>query len=202
MKSNSIPDTKPETSWKPRQIILFSGHMVDEPGRAVPRFPANKVDIAATHIAQALENLQAGPDDLALTQGACGGDLLFTQACLARGVRVQWLQPFVETTFIQESILCGGDSWLQIYLETKAQLTFPLRSAPDELGELPKETNAYERCNQWLLNTALAFGPEKVRFVCLWNGSGGGLGGTGHMVKEVERCKGQVIWIDTRKIFA
>ncbi len=60
--------------WQPRRVILFSGHRVDEPGRATPRFPLDKVPIAAAAIGQALQRIDAGPDDLALTQGASGGD--------------------------------------------------------------------------------------------------------------------------------
>jgi hypothetical protein len=42
---------------------------------------------------------------------------------------------------------------------------------PNELG--PSILDPFERCNLWLLYTALAYEPEKVRFVCLWNGGGG-----------------------------
>ena len=66
----------------PRQTILFTGHMVDAPGRATPRFPATRIDAAARRIAAALDDIGAGPEDLALTQGAAGGDLLFAEACL------------------------------------------------------------------------------------------------------------------------
>ena len=76
---------------QPRLVFLFSGHMVDAPDRPTPRFPAEKELIAAQRIAEALDHLSAGPEDLAFTQGACGGDLLFTEACQQRGVKVQWL---------------------------------------------------------------------------------------------------------------
>lgn len=40
---------------------------------------------------------------------------------------------------------------------------------------------------------------DKVRFICLWNGSeGDGTGCTAHMYEEVKRRTGQVLWIDTR----
>ncbi|MFO1341445.1 MAG: hypothetical protein U1F53_25040, partial [Burkholderiaceae bacterium] len=65
----------------------------------------------------------------------------------------------------------------------------------------PRGVNAYERCNDWLMNTALAWGPDKVRFICLWNGGGGdGPGGTQHMMDEVQRRTGRVEWIDTRRL--
>jgi hypothetical protein len=51
------------------------------------------------------------------------------------------------------------------------------------------------------MDTALAFGPGKVRFLCLWNGaSGDGPGGTRHMMDEVVRQAGDVHWIDTRTL--
>jgi hypothetical protein len=65
-----MPDTRPEP---PRKVALFSGHMIDAPGRERPRFPPDKEPIAARAIAQALADLRVGPADLAI----CGGDLLF-----------------------------------------------------------------------------------------------------------------------------
>jgi tetratricopeptide (TPR) repeat protein len=197
--------TRPEADWQPRQVLLFSGHMVDEPGRASPRFPADREGVAAQKIAEALDRVGAGPDDLALTQGACGGDLLFTEACLHRGVKVQWLQPYDEPEFIQRSVIRGGEAWRKRYLDAKTQLASPPRAAPRELGAPPRGADKgypYERCNLWLLYTALSFGPDKVQFVCLWNGGGGdGPGGTAHMYNEVKRRTGKVTWLDTRTLW-
>jgi len=193
---------QPDDHWQPRQVFLFSGHMIDAPDRPTPRFPAEKEAVAAQKIAAALDRLGAGPDDLALTQGACGGDLLFTEACLQRGVKVHWLQPFREPDFIQKSVVRNSEAWRQRYLDAKAKLAGPIRAAPEELGEPPPGSEPgypYERCNLWLLYTALACGVDKVRFVCLWNGGGGdGPGGTAHMYNEVKRRTGRVTWIDTR----
>ena len=193
-----------EDRWQPRQVFLFSGHLVDAPDRPTPRFPADKASIAAQRIAEVLDQSGAGPDDLALTQGACGGDLLFTEACLQRGVKVHWLQPFREPDFIQKSVVRCSEAWRQRYLDAKARLAGPIRSAPEELGSPPAGAvpgYPYERCNLWLLYTALACGVDKVRFICLWNGEGGdGPGGTEHMYNEVKNRTGRVTWIDTRAI--
>ncbi len=188
----------------PRQVFLFSGHMIDAPNRPTPRFPAEKEPVAAQKIADALDQLGAGPGDLALTQGACGGDLLFTEACLKRGVKVDWLQPFHEAEFIQNSVICCAEEWRKRYFDAKSGREDSIRSAPDALGEMPsgaKPGYPYERCNLWLFYTALSYGIDKVRFICLWNGGGGdGPGGTAHMYNEVMQRTGQVTWIDTRKI--
>lgn len=192
----------PKNERCPRQVFLFSGHMIDEPGRPTPRFPADQETIAAQKIAEALDQSDAGPEDLALTQGACGGDLLFSEACLQRGVKVQWLQPFREEEFIRKSVLPGGEAWRERYLNVRGKLTLPLRAAPEELGEPPLHAGhgyPYQRCNLWLLYTALAWGVNKVHFICLWNGGGGdGPGGTAHMYHQVKQRTGQVTWIDTR----
>ena len=187
-----------------RRVLLFSGHMVDAPDRASPRFPEHLVERAAQRIDEVLQGLEVGADDLALTQGACGGDLLFTEACQARGARVSWMQPFAEPDFIRASVVHCGEHWRPRYLGVRTHLVGPILAAPQELGDPPRGVGdgyAYARCNLWLLNTALAWGVDKVHFVCLWNGAGGdGPGGTAHMYDEVGKRTGQVHWIDTRQL--
>jgi tetratricopeptide (TPR) repeat protein len=202
---------KPAGKWVPKQVILFSGHMVDTPDRADPRFPPDKVDAAARRIDQALDALDAGPGDLALCQAAAGGDLLFLAACQKRGVRCQVLLPFHEPRFIQQSITpsTGGDAWRTRYFAVKTLLESqptgqgpsPLRIMPDELGPLPSGVDPFERCNLWLLYTTLSWGIDRARFVCLWNGGGSdGPGGTEHLYKEVGLRTGRVTHIDTREL--
>ena len=188
----------------PRQVVLFSGHRVDAPDRPTPRFPADKEPIAAQKIAEALNHLGAGADDLALSQAAAGGDLLFLEACQQRGVRLQILLPFPEPEFIERSILpsTDGGRWRERFFRMKERLkdVKDVRIMSDELGPLPSGVDPFERCNLWLLSTAFASGVEKVSFVCLWNGGGGdGPGGTAHMYNEVKQRTGRVTWIDTRK---
>ncbi|MDH4300477.1 MAG: toll/interleukin-1 receptor domain-containing protein [Nitrospira sp.] len=191
----------PEGKWQPQQVFLFSGHMIDKPGRQPPRFPMEKESVATQKIAEALEKLGAGPEDLALTQGACGGDILFTEACQQRGVKVQWLQPFDEPMFIKKSVICRGEDWRGRYLAAKGKLAAEIRSATKSLGPPPRDVDPYERCNRWLLYTALSYGIRKVQFVCLWDGAGGdGPGGTAHMYQEVNRRTGQVTWIDSHTL--
>ncbi len=201
---HAINRLRPPETWKPERVFLFSGHMIDKPDRPTPRFPPHKEQIAADRIAEKLDLLEAGPGDLALTQGACGGDILFTQACLQRGVRVHWLLPFKESDFLNKSVIHGGEQWRQRFFEIKPQLAEPIHAAPDFLGKPPKNSDSYypyERCNLWLLYTALSYGQDKVNFICLWDGSGGdGSGGTAHMYNEVNRRTGKVYRIDSKTL--
>ena len=46
---------------EPRKVALFSGHMIDAPGREKPRFPPDKEPVAAHAIAETLTDLEVGP---------------------------------------------------------------------------------------------------------------------------------------------
>ena len=195
----------PQAAWRPRLVILFSGHMIDQPQRAKPRFPPSLEKAASQRIEAALAELDAGADDLAISQAASGGDLLFLEACQRRGVRRQVLLPFEATEFIERSILPSlqGDLWRKRFNAMAAQVdpSLPIRTMPEALGPAPKGRNPYERCNDWLLYSGLSHGLEKLRFLCLWDGGGGdGRGGTAHMVREVEEHTGRVIRIDTHSL--
>lgn len=187
----------------PRQVLLFSGHLIDAPSRPEPRFPMAKAPAAARRIADLLERLGAGPADLAFTQGAAGGDLLFAEACLARGVPVRLLLPLPEPQFIERSILsCDhGPDWRDRYLALRARLADPPHVASEELGPLPPGEDPWERGNRWLLDSAMGYGAQRLRFITLWDGGGAdGPGGTKHMVDEVRRAHGQVLRIDTHEL--
>jgi len=200
----AIEKTTPDPErWQPRQAILFSGHMMDTPHRPQSRFPAAMEGAATERIGAALDALDAGAEDIAFCQAAAGGDLIFLEACQRRGVRCQVLLPFEEAIFLQRSVLPSvhGQQWRDRYVAMKEKLTMPIRLMPDELGPTPDKGNPYERCNLWLLNSALAFGIDRVCFITLWNGGGGdGPGGTAHLVEEVQQRTGRVTWIDTRSL--
>ncbi len=187
----------------PNRVFLFSGHMIDHPGRAVPRLPASKRDAAAAAIASKLDELGAGKGDLAICGGACGGDLLFAKACLDRGLGLRVRIPFDEPTFLQKSVTFAGEFWRELYLQVK---THPAPQSkvlvmPEVLGPTPAGVDPFARNNLWQLYTALAWGPDKVNFLCLWNRQeGDGPGGTQHMYEMVTRHAGRAYVIDTNTL--
>ncbi|HTN72123.1 MAG TPA: TRAFs-binding domain-containing protein, partial [Methylomirabilota bacterium] len=192
----------PEKAWVPRQVFIFSGHMIDAPDRKEPRFPPDKEKIAAAAIAAKLDELKAGEGDLAFCGGTCGGDLLFAEACLERGLGLDVRIPFDEPTFLHNSVAFAGENWVERYYQMKSSQKTKLYVMPDEQGPAPNGVNPYARNNFWRLYTALAWGPDKVRFICLWNRkSGGGVGGTQHMVETVQKYSGRVYIVDTTKLW-
>jgi len=172
----------------PRQVILFSGHMIDRPGRSEPRFPPEKEKSAAKAIAATLDELEAGPDDIAICGGACGGDLLFAEACVVRDVPLTLYLALPEPAFIDRSVIIGGNRWLDRFYSVKESKGVKILIAPDVLGPAPKNSNPFARSNLWMLFTTLAYGPERALFITLWNGrDGDGPGGTKDMVDRMKK---------------
>jgi hypothetical protein len=189
-----------QAAGSPNNVVLFSGHMIDAADRKTPRFPADKEPLAAAAIAEALANIGVAAGDLAICGGACGGDLMFAEACLDRGMQVELYIPFDEPTFLAGSVDFAGSNWRERYFAVKSRAA--LHVMPDELGPLPGGENAYERNNQWMLERAARFGGERMAFICLWNGQGGdGPGGAKHLMDEAGRNTSRVYWLDARKLW-
>ena len=187
-----------QTGSPPRKIVLFSDHMIDAPDRSAPRFPASKEGVAATAIGRMLDQIGVGDSDLAICGGACGGDLLFPEAALGRQLRLELYLPLPEDKFLAESIDIANANWRARYLAVKA--CAKLHINPDEVG--PADEDPSERNNLRMLDVAVSFGPEKLDFICLWNGQGGdGPGGTQHLMRAVQSKGGKTHWLDTTKLW-
>src|ERR1700730_3561041 len=190
-----------QNSSAPRNVLRFSGPLIHAPGRKQPRFPADKALIARDAIVDTLTQSGAGAGDLAICGGACGGDLIFAEACLARGTGLELYLPFDEPTFLAASVDFAGANWHDRFLAVASKAT--LHVMPDELGPLQPGEDPYERNNMWMLESAARFGPEKSVFTCLWDGQGGdGPGGTRHLMEEVRRKSERIYWLDTRKLWS
>ncbi|HEY9604812.1 MAG TPA: tetratricopeptide repeat-containing protein [Allocoleopsis sp.] len=186
---------------QPSQVLLFSGHMIDRPERAQPRFPAAMESEARQRIEAVLEKLKPNPNCLAIAPGvACGGDILFLEACLRCNMKVDVFLPFYQAEFIQESVDFAGDEWVSRFYAIINHPNVTLHLQPDRLGEVPEGENAFSRNNRWALYSTLMYGIERVRLVVLWDGKGGDApGGTGDMVQQVRQLGGIVEHIDTTK---
>jgi len=187
----------------PGKVFVFSGHMVDEGERATPRFPNDPLHIERARAAIATALGGAGTGDLALTQGACGGDLLFSAACVERGLVLRWQQPFAEADFMARSVARGGARWMAQYDTLRPHLEQAPRALAEVLGPpLADDLHTpYWRCNRWLLDTALSYGVAKLHFICLWDGGAPDSdGGTAQMLEEVRCYTTSITVIETRTL--
>jgi class 3 adenylate cyclase len=82
-------------------VVLFSGHMIDRPGRRIPRFPAEREGVIAEQIR---EHLQRYGKVVGYSAAAAGGDILFHEAVRALGGESHVVLPCPEDEFVEESV--------------------------------------------------------------------------------------------------
>ena len=121
----------------PGHVFLFSGHMIDAPDRSPRRFPPDKEPLAAAAIDKLLDELGAGTTDVAISSGACGGDLLFAESCLQRRLRVEIYLPLMQEEFLKESIDFAGEHWREKFFWVKERAR-RWHIMPQELGPTPQ----------------------------------------------------------------
>ncbi len=92
----------------PPAVIHYTGHMIDPP-KVRGRFPPELEQGVAAEIAARLDGLGVG---FAYGSLACGADLLFAEACLARNIELNVVLPFAIEEFKRLSVERGGPGWL------------------------------------------------------------------------------------------
>lgn len=170
-----------------RNVLMFSGHRTDAPSRSSPRFPEAKAGKAAEQIASFLAEWDVGPGDLAICGGARGGDILFAEACLARGAKVRMLLARKVEPFISDSVEYAD--WIARFraLLPKCEVA----EQPDRLGPPTGGESPHSRNNRWILNMAASAGRTgQLYALLLWDGKseGDGPGGTAHFVTVSDRA--------------
>jgi hypothetical protein len=196
------------TASTPQRVLLFTGHMIDAPGRAEPRFPADKVEVAKQKIAEAVaaEQQLAGGIAYGIAGGASGGDILFHQVCESMNIPTHIYLAVPRELYIRSSVAAAGPQWVEEF--NRLVRSRPVRVLCDS-KELPRWLqdkpgyNIWQRNNLWnLYNAFAAVGGENVTLIALWNGAtGDGAGGTADMVEKAQERGAKTIILDTKKIF-
>lgn len=164
--------------------IIFTGHMIDLPGRPEPRFPSTLEEAAAAQIRAALQKTmtEMPGGKIAYSSAARGGDILFHEQARRLGLRTVIVLPFAPDLFEKTSIagLAEG-GWVERFRALWAQT--PQQDRIDM--KLPRSSHAYAACNTRMIDLARAQGDYHL--IALWDGQGGdGPGGTADLVHKAE----------------
>jgi hypothetical protein len=174
--------------YPPVATVLFSGHMVDAPGRHSPRFPPERVPLVRRAIAEAIWLIDE-VDDEGISGIACGGDLLFAEEWLKTGRILNAYLPREEAEFLDESVRFAGEEWVDSFREVTADPNLVLFGPDDEMLGLEDPHTAN---NLRMLDAALQR-PGSLHGLFLWDGKGGdGPGGTEHLASAVIEEGGSV----------
>ncbi len=89
-------------------IVAFTGHLIDAPGRKVPRFPESAANEVSGKIQAALEELDAG---IGYSSAGCGSDILFLEGMQKRRGECNVVLPFDSDDFFEISVDFAGEHW-------------------------------------------------------------------------------------------
>ncbi|MBA2622773.1 MAG: hypothetical protein H0U88_04015 [Chthoniobacterales bacterium] len=162
------------------KVVVCSGHMIDAPDRANPRFPASKEEPVRSLIALQLDNWDVGGEDLAICGGACGADILFGEECLRRGASLRLFLAQAVGDFVRDSVQHAGSDWLRRFhkLCEKSEVNVLPEPPATESGDL----SIYARVNLLIIETVRQQAAEggKLHTLLVWDekGTGDGPGGT------------------------
>ena len=179
--------------------LLFSGHRIDTPGRATPRFPASSESIAREMISGAIKaELLRHPGDRfrGVSSGANGGDMLFLESCAALDVPTEIYLALAKDQFAARSVADAGADWVERF---EALLKAgPSHVLPDDPSS---GLNIWQRTNLWMLDSVLSHAGTDVTVIVLWDGNAAdGPGGTKDMVKRARAIGARVVHLDAAKL--
>jgi hypothetical protein len=223
IKFTGLPQPTGDGAKERRRVLIFTGHMIDEPGRRKPRFPADKEkeDVARQKIKEAVVAEMKTGDGVSfgIAGGASGGDILFHEVCQELGVPTQLYLALQSPLYLNASVRKAGGDWVERFrqlharfeAEGKMRVLSELSEEPvDEAEHLPAwlrskpEYNIWQRNNLWMLHNALAAGGDDcVTLIALWDRepTGDGPGGTSDLVAKAERRGAKTVILDTKVLF-
>lgn len=170
--------------------MLFSGHLIDAPGRLDPRFPPSLEHAATKAIERAIAEINPAS---AIASAARGGDILFHEVCRARGIPSTIVLPLPIEEFVKQSVSgAAGGHWEERFHALISG------AGPTRLVQLDAadSTSPFRNGNKIMLELAKAH-DARPTLLALWNGQDGdGPGGTADMVDTIQRLGGRVVIIE------
>ena len=164
----------------PPTVIHYTGHMIAAEG-AAGRFPAECEARVATQIAGVLARERVGFGYGAL---ACGADILFAEALLARGAELHVVLPFEREEFVAVSVAPAGAAWVERFQACLARAT-SLNFATEDRQLGHEWIFAYGSfLAMGLASLRARFLDAPVRQIAVWDGrESAGVAGTGFDVR-------------------
>ena len=195
-------------------MIIFTGHMIDDPSRKPPRFPESCEDVARQAIRNALlqeiATIQTRDEEkpavVAISGGACGGDLLFLEECFRAEIVPFMFLVFPRDLFVATSVAFAGQHWVQRFNKLYEDIDHANQVyTPDSTTLVPFSQNAslsiWERNNEWMLRNGLAIRSIRTTIIALWNGEGiHRPGGTADMIKQAHNHGAHSVILDTNTL--
>jgi class 3 adenylate cyclase/tetratricopeptide (TPR) repeat protein len=171
--------------WLPAPVVVvFTGHLIDAPDRPHARFPASSeravFDLIKHYVGDA--RVKVG-----FSSAACGADILFLEAMLELGAEINIVLPSDADSFVQESVLPGGNNhWVERFERVVKAAKQVLLVSQHPATEVYL---AYTNVLMFGLAKARARGIEgQMRALAVWDGLPGAGGGTASAIARWRSC--------------
>jgi class 3 adenylate cyclase/tetratricopeptide (TPR) repeat protein len=177
------------------RVVVFSGHIIDQPNRTTPRFPPELESRVYKEICDRLQKLDAC---LGYASAACGSDILFLEALLEHNGEAHIVLPYDREQFIQDAVdIIPGSNWVARFEQVTKRATEVIIASNRKLQD---GAVLYEYTNRLLLGLAKMraeqLETELVPFA-VWNGKpGDSPGGTANAVEHWQQWGYEVQAID------
>jgi hypothetical protein len=195
----------------PARVVLFTGHMLDPPGRTSDkaRFPhtpeAEKRARDMIEAALRKEMSEPGGISWGVAGGACGSDILFHEVCEQLGIPTQLFLALPEPKFQVESVDRGGPDWVERYKKicerVKPRVLMESKELPRWLVD-KKGYDIWQRNNLWMMFNVLAMPARRTTLIALYNRDRdpNGPGGTAHLVEVASQWGFKTVELDAREL--
>ncbi|MBI5766511.1 MAG: DUF4071 domain-containing protein [Verrucomicrobia bacterium] len=171
-------------------VVVFSGHMIDRPGRNPARFPASEEARVKEEIKAYLRSVNAG---FGYSSAACGADIIFCECLLEMDAKVHLVLPCPVNAFKRQSVSWAGPEWERRFLNVLSMATNTLVASPADYAGSdtePAPTMGLVYANRIITGLAVLQAQAlefELRALAVWDGNGvNGIngGGTGSVIAE------------------
>ncbi len=151
-------------------IIVFSGHLIDAPGRDSPRFPESTVQSVTESISETITDWKPL---IAYSSAAPGGDLIFCEAVIENGSELRLVLPFDLENFRNYVVECSDENWLKRFERVVNRATSIVVASQGGYREETQGPAIYDFVNRVILGLArleAQFLEAPLQTMALWDG--------------------------------
>lgn len=180
------PSADLERCFEIPRVVVCVGHLIDRPGRPVPRFPPALEREVVRAVQLQLQALGAG---IGFASAACGSDIIALECLRERGAETHVVLPYGRDQFVADSVNLGPEAdWTARFDRAIAAATEVITASDHRMG---RGDASFEYAFRLLDGSAGVRADEldtEISALAVWNGeTGDGAGGTADAVAHWRR---------------
>lgn len=186
-------------------VVLFTGHIVDRPGRVPPRFPADSPELESAILQAINDRLEKYHAGFGFSSAAAGSDLLFLKALAGKNIESHIVLPYNKDQFVPDSVdIPGCTDWKDLFDSTFENLKKKEKISYASDWPIGNGSYSFYYANQIALGLALLRARQldtDLIPIAVWDGKpGDGAGGTADTIKWWQSLGYEVDIIDLEEI--